>query len=54
MSVVPTAAVRLESRFAQELAELALPWQAREVPDPQLLVLDEPLARELGLEGQPA
>ena len=29
---------------------MALPWQAATVPDPRLLVLNEPLAAELGLE----
>ncbi len=50
MSVVPLPAVRLGNRFARELAELAIPWQAEETPDPRLLVLNEPLASELGLD----
>src|SRR5688500_7480329 len=29
---------------------MALPWQAGEAPDPRLLVLNEPLARDLGLD----
>jgi uncharacterized protein YdiU (UPF0061 family) len=40
----------LDGRFARELAELAIPWQAEEAPDPRLLVLNEPLAAELGLD----
>lgn len=40
----------LGHRFATELADLALPWQAEETPDPRLLVLNEPLAVELGLD----
>ena len=40
----------LDNRFARELSELALPWSAQEVPDPTLLVLNEPLAAELGLD----
>ena len=40
----------LDNRFARELSELALPWQAREAPDPQLLVLNEPLAHDLGFD----
>ena len=36
--------------FARELGELALPWQAEEAPAPRLLVLNEPLAEELGLD----
>jgi uncharacterized protein YdiU (UPF0061 family) len=39
-----------DGRFARELQELAIPWQAEEAPDPQLLVLNEPLASELGLD----
>ena len=50
MSLAGPTTLHLQSRFAQELAELALPWQADDVPDPSLLVLNEPLARELGLE----
>jgi serine/tyrosine/threonine adenylyltransferase len=46
----PSPPVRLESRFATELPELALPWQAEPAPDPRLLVLNEPLATALGLE----
>ena len=42
-------AVALGSRFAQELPELAMSWQADRFPDPQLLLLDEDLAAELGL-----
>ena len=42
--------VSLDSRFARELPELAQPWQAEPAPDPRLLVLDEQLARELGLD----
>ncbi len=40
----------LGNRFARELAELSLPWQADEAPAPRLLVLNEPLATELGLD----
>lgn len=42
--------LRLGTRYATELADLALPWQAEEAPDPRLLVLNEPLAAELGLD----
>ena len=44
----PTLA--LENRFARELGELAIPWQAADVPQPRLLVLNEQLARDLGLD----
>ena len=40
----------LGHRFATELPELAVPWQAEELPHPRLLVLNEPLARSLGLD----
>ena len=50
MSVAPAPTVSLDDRFARELPELALPWQADEVPDPQLLVLNDALATELGLD----
>ncbi|GCD88706.1 YdiU family protein [Nocardioides sp. LS1] len=50
MSVVPAPTVTLGSRFARELPEMAVPWQAEDAPDPRLLVLNEPLAVELGLD----
>ena len=40
----------LDHRFARELGELAVPWQAEEAPDPQILVLNDALAADLGLE----
>ncbi|MDQ1059987.1 uncharacterized protein YdiU (UPF0061 family) [Arthrobacter globiformis] len=50
MSAAAASTVTFESRFATELAEMAIPWKAEEVPDPQLLVLNEPLAAELGFD----
>jgi uncharacterized protein YdiU (UPF0061 family) len=50
VSVVPAPTVSLDDRFARALPELALPWKAEEAPDPQLLVLNEPLAAQLGLD----
>ena len=50
MSIAPAPTVILDDRFARELAEMALPWQAETVPDPRLLVLNDPLAVELGLD----
>ena len=48
MSLAPsTPGVRLGSSFARVLPEMAVPWQAEEAPDTQLLVLNEPLAAEL-------
>ncbi|MGY1644379.1 YdiU family protein [Geodermatophilus sp. SYSU D00703] len=50
MSVAPAPTVVLQDRFARELPELAVPWRAEEAPDPRLLVLNEQLAGELGLD----
>jgi uncharacterized protein YdiU (UPF0061 family) len=44
--------VLLDDRFARDLPEMAVPWRADEAPDPRLLVLNEPLAAELGLDPQ--
>ncbi len=49
MSLAPPPTVVLGDRFARELPEMAVPWRADEAPDPRLLVLNEPLAAELGL-----
>jgi uncharacterized protein YdiU (UPF0061 family) len=40
----------VDGRFARELPELALAWRAKDAPDPRLLVLNESLATELGLD----
>ena len=50
VSVAPPRTVILGDHFARELTEMALPWQAEEVLDPRLLVVNEPLATELGLD----
>jgi uncharacterized protein YdiU (UPF0061 family) len=50
MSIAPDTTVVLGHRFATELPEVALPWQAEPTPDPRLLVLNESLAVELGLD----
>ncbi|MFA6577039.1 MAG: hypothetical protein WCS84_16575, partial [Nocardioides sp.] len=50
MSVLPAPTVVLGDSFARELSELALPWQAETAPDPRLLVLNEALATELGID----
>lgn len=42
--------VRLQHRFADELPELALPWTAEDVPDPQVLVVSDDVARDLDLD----
>ncbi|MCR2783753.1 MULTISPECIES: protein adenylyltransferase SelO [unclassified Microbacterium] len=50
MSVALQSTMTLGNHFATELPELAVPWQAAEFPDARLLVLNEPLAAELGLD----
>ncbi|AKK30427.1 YdiU family protein [Mycobacterium sp. EPa45] len=50
MSIAPDTTVVLGHRFATEVPEIALRWQAEAAPDPRLLVLNEALAAELGLD----
>jgi uncharacterized protein YdiU (UPF0061 family) len=50
MSTTTPSTLTFEGRFAREFEELAVPWQAEEAPAPELLVLNEPLASELGLD----
>lgn len=50
MTTAADSTVTFDGRFARELAELAVPWQAEEAQDPKLLVLNEALADELGLD----
>ncbi|NYI99357.1 uncharacterized protein YdiU (UPF0061 family) [Nocardioides thalensis] len=50
MTTAPPGTGLLRAQFATELEELAAPWQAEEPPAPRLLVLNEPLAEELGLD----
>ncbi len=50
MTIARDLTVTLDHRFADRLPELALPWQAAQAPGPQLLVLNEPLATDLGLD----
>jgi serine/tyrosine/threonine adenylyltransferase len=50
VSVASDATVVLDDRFARELPEMAVRWQAETPPDPRLLVLNEPLATSLGLD----
>ncbi|MEZ4331804.1 MAG: YdiU family protein [Myxococcota bacterium] len=46
----PPAIPALEHRYAQALSGLYVPWQASPFPAPRLLVLNAPLAAELGLD----
>lgn len=50
MSVDAQSTVSLDGQFARELPELATPWQAEPAPDPRLVVLNEPLAAQLGFD----
>ncbi len=50
MSAAPANPVVLGSWFARDLADMAVTWQAEPAPDPKLLILNEPLAAELGLD----
>lgn len=50
MTGVAESTVSFQSRFARELPELVVPWQAEEAPEPRLLVLNEALAGDLGLD----
>lgn len=50
MSVQPHTTVVLTDRFARELPEMGVHWQAQTVPEPELVVLNAPLATDLGLD----
>ncbi len=50
MSVAPGATVALQDRFFRELPEMAVRWQAETPPEFRLLVLNEQLAAQLGLD----
>ncbi|CUR59232.1 conserved hypothetical protein [metagenome] len=50
MSIAPAPRVTLGDRFASELPELAIPWEAAVALEPSLLVLNDRLALELGLD----
>ncbi|MET2011698.1 protein adenylyltransferase SelO family protein [Microbacterium chocolatum] len=45
-----TASVTLTHRFADAVPEMAVAWRADEAPTPELLVLNDALATELGLD----
>ena len=50
MSDTATTILALGGRYARELPELSVAWEARSFPDAQLLLLNEQLAADLGLE----
>ncbi len=45
-----SAAIQFENTYATDLAGLYVPWQGKEWPDPQVLLLNTALARSLGLD----
>ncbi|RJT80032.1 YdiU family protein [Arthrobacter cheniae] len=50
MSVPTQSKVTFDGRFARDLPEMAVAWQADEAPEPQILALNEGLAAELGFD----
>ena len=44
------AGIHLSSDFARRLPGMSVPWQAEDAPEPRLLELNEPLARDVGLD----
>ena len=50
MSTATSSTVALTHRFADELPELAVPWQAENAPEPRLLVLNDAVAAALRLD----
>jgi SAM-dependent methyltransferase len=50
VAVAGSVLVDLDAAYARELPELTAPWSPRPVPAPRLVVLNEALARDLGLE----
>ena len=50
MNVTTSDTVALGDRFVRELPEMAVLWKAEQVSEPQLLVLNEALADELGFD----
>src|ERR1700683_3870853 len=49
MTVAP-ALFRFEDSYAREVPGLSVPWKAASAPAPELLVLNEELAVELGVD----
>ena len=52
MSVTERPLLELDSSFVRELAGLYEPWAAAPAPEPELLVLNEGLAEDLGLDAE--
>jgi serine/tyrosine/threonine adenylyltransferase len=52
VSISTRPLVQFENSFARDLAGLAVPWRAAPAPAPQLVVLNEGLADELGVDAE--
>src|SRR5882757_1570613 len=50
MTVTTGVQFEFDNSFVRDLPGLFTPWQPQAVRDPALIVLNEPLARELGLD----
>jgi serine/tyrosine/threonine adenylyltransferase len=50
MSIAPAEAVRLTDRFARDLPEMTVSWRADVAAEPRLLVLNDRLSAELGID----
>ncbi len=50
MSVEASSIISFDQTYAEQLEGLYVEWKGDAAPDPQLLVLNEPLAIELGLD----
>jgi uncharacterized protein YdiU (UPF0061 family) len=50
VSLAPRTSVALDDFFARELPEMSVRWQAAAADDPRLLVLNDELASDLGLD----
>ncbi|MGV3114056.1 protein adenylyltransferase SelO [Corynebacterium freneyi] len=49
-TTTPDQPVRLTTDFADAMPEMAIEWSAQESPTPEIVVLNDDLARELGLD----
>jgi protein adenylyltransferase len=47
---VASSLFRFEDSYAREVPGLSMPWTAAPAPDPELLVLNQELAAELGVD----
>ncbi|MFR9800939.1 protein adenylyltransferase SelO [Pseudonocardia sp. RS010] len=52
MSLALGSLFTFDNSYARDLGELCVPWQAAPAPDPSLVVLNEGLAAELGVDAE--